>query len=186
MTGRSKAGCRFFQRLPHRLGADRIDQAQDDHLVGQESQSPMAPPTGWVSARQFNQLLFDVSFDLYLIRPCRAWSGVKRRLDALGNEPFPDAGDGPQARSQGRDDFLVSVPLTMHGIGQEQDAGVSEPTARCLPGRDQVFQPCMFLRIQSDSVLFHLSAPSLEGSGINRILKRQENVSPVNLRLTAH
>ncbi len=43
----------------------------------------------------------------------------------------------------------------------------------------------MYLCVQSDWVFFNLSAPSLEGSGMHRILKRQENDSPVDLRLTA-
>jgi hypothetical protein len=44
MIERSRAGCRFFQRLTHRFGADRIDQTQDDHFVGEQLQGPVTSP----------------------------------------------------------------------------------------------------------------------------------------------
>ena len=46
MIERSRAECRFFQRLTHRFGADRIDQTQDDHFVSQQLQGPVTSPTG--------------------------------------------------------------------------------------------------------------------------------------------
>ena len=46
MIEQSRAECRFFQRLTHRFGADRIDQTQDDHFVSQQLQGPVTSPTG--------------------------------------------------------------------------------------------------------------------------------------------
>ncbi len=61
----------FFQRLTHGLEADRIDQAEHDHLIGQELQGPTAPAPGRIGASQFNELLFDVPPDFDLVRPGR-------------------------------------------------------------------------------------------------------------------
>ena len=81
----SRAECRFFQRLAHRLGTDRIDQAQDNHLVGEQPQGPVAPATGRIGTRQFDQLLFNVPFNFDLVGSGRPWLGVKGRLDASVN-----------------------------------------------------------------------------------------------------
>jgi hypothetical protein len=72
----------------------------------------------------------------------------------------------------------------MRGIGQKQDACVCQPTARGFPAGDRTFECCMFLRVRSDSTLFRPSAPSLEGSHINRILKSRENGLADNLAMT--
>jgi hypothetical protein len=36
----------FFQRLTHRFDADRIDEAEDHHLVSQQLQRPTRISTG--------------------------------------------------------------------------------------------------------------------------------------------
>ena len=126
MTERSRAGCRFFQRLPHRLGADRIDQTQDDHFVSEQLQGPVASPTGRVGAGQLDQLLFDVSFDLDLVRTCRLRPVIDRRLQSFDDKSFSDASDGLQAGTQGCDDFIVGVAFSPHAIRQQQNAGVGQ------------------------------------------------------------
>ena len=82
----------------------------------------MAPPARRVGAGQFDQLLFDVSFDLDLVRTSRPWPGIEGRLDPLGDETLPDASDGARAYTQSRDDVLVAATLAMYGIRQQQDA----------------------------------------------------------------
>jgi hypothetical protein len=116
MTGRSRAGYRFFQRLPHCLGADRFDQAQDDHLVRQQLQCPVAPSTRWVGARQLHELLLNVSFDLDLFRTCRLRSMINRRVDPFHDESLTDAGDGVHAGTQSSDDLIITMPFSLRGI----------------------------------------------------------------------
>jgi hypothetical protein len=130
----SRVGCRFFQRLPHRLGADRLDQPQNDHLVSQQLQCPAARATWRLSASQFDELLLNVSFDL--VRPHRPGFGIERCFNALGHKPLTNAGDSPRARTQSYDDVLVASIVAAHGIGQEQNAGVSQLATCSFPGRD--------------------------------------------------
>jgi len=186
MTGRSRAGCRFFERQPHRLGTDRIDQTQDNHLIGEQPQGPVAPSARWVGAGQFDQFLLNIPFNLDLVRPRRSRSGVEGRFDPLGDEPLPDPSDRPRACAQGCDDVLIAVPLAMNGIRQEQDPGMSQLAACGLPSGDQAFQRRLFFRGQSNPELFHRGAPSLEGHPLIDTPKRQESTLPVNLRLSAH
>ena len=126
MTERSRAGCRFFQRLTHRFGADRIDQTQDDHFVGEQLQGPVTSPTGRVGAGQLDQFLFHVSFDLDLVRTCRLRPVIDRRLQSFDDKSSPDASDGLQAGTQGCDDFIVGVSFSPHAIRQQQNAGVGQ------------------------------------------------------------
>jgi hypothetical protein len=167
MTEQSRAGCRFFQRLPHRFGADRLDQTQDDHLVSQQLQCPVAPPTRRVGASQFDELLLNVSFDLDLVRTRWPRLGIKGRFNPLGHKPLTDAGNGPRACTQGCDDVLVARVVAMHGIRQKQDASVSQLATCGLPDGDQSLQRNPLLDIQCHSVLFHHSAPSLEDDPSN-------------------
>ena len=86
MTGRSKAGCRFFQRLTHRFGADRVDEAKDQHLVSQQFQRPMALATGQVRAGQLDQFLLDVPSDLDLVRATGRYTALWVSDEILGKE----------------------------------------------------------------------------------------------------
>src|SRR5262249_36044529 len=65
-SGQSTAGCRFFESLANRFGADSVDQAQDDHLVGQQLQGPVAAALGRVAAGEPDELLLDIPLDLDL------------------------------------------------------------------------------------------------------------------------
>jgi hypothetical protein len=186
MTARSRAEYRFFQRQPHRLGANRVDQAQYNHLVGEQLKRPVTAPARWVGAGEFDQFLFSVSFDLDLVWPRWPWFRVERRVEPLGDEPLPDSSDGPGAGVQGRDDILVAVPLAMYRIRQEQDSGMSQLSACSPASRDQAFQRRPFIGVQSNPVLFHCSAPSLEVDPSTDAPKKQESVQPVNLRLSPH
>jgi hypothetical protein len=87
MNEQSRAKCRFFQCLPYRFGADRIDETEDRHLVSQQLQCPMASATGRVRAGQLDQLLLDVPFDLDLV-----WT---RRLRPVSLDVHP-ASECPQ------------------------------------------------------------------------------------------
>ena len=133
MIERSRAGCRFFQRLTHRFGADRIDQAQYDHLVSEQLQGPVTSPTGWVGAGQLHQLLLHVSFDLELLWTCRLRSVVDRCLQSFDDKSFPDPSDGFQAGTQSGDDFIVGVSFPAHTIRQQQNAGMGQLTTGRLP-----------------------------------------------------
>jgi hypothetical protein len=109
MTEQSTAECRFFQRLTHRLGADRIDEAEDHHLVSQQLQRPMASATGRVCACQLDQLLLDVPFDLDLVWTRRLRPVINRSHQPFDDKSFSDPSDRFQAGSQRCDDFIVRV-----------------------------------------------------------------------------
>jgi hypothetical protein len=116
MTEQSRAECRFFQRLTHRFGADRIDEAEDHHLFSQQLQRPMASAAGRVRAGQLDQLLLNVPFDLDLVWTCRLRPVINRHLQSFDDESFSDPSDRFQAGSQGCDDFVVGVASRMHAI----------------------------------------------------------------------
>jgi hypothetical protein len=184
MTERSRAGCRFFQRFTHRFGADRIDQAQDDHLVCEQLQGPVTSPAGWVSAGQLDQLLLHVSFDLDFVWARRLRPVIDGCLQSFDDKSFPDPSDGVQTRTQSGDDFIVGVAFPMHAIGQQQNAGMSQLTTGGPSSGNQVLQSRAFLRDQRDTILFHSSAPSLDAHPRTDASKKQELALPVNCRLT--
>ena len=187
MTGRSTAGCHFFQRLPYGLGTDRVDQAQDHHLVGEQLERPMASTTRRVGARQLDQLLLNVPFDLDLVRPCRLRVMVDGRLDPFGDEPLPDTSDGSGADTYGHDDVLVGVVTTRRGIRQQEDAGMCQLPACGFPFGNQLLQGGALLRIESDTILVHHGAPSLGGDPSQPMPSRERSAAlPVNRSLTTH
>jgi len=67
----------------------------------------MAASARWVSTGQFDQFLFNVSFDLDLVWSSRPWLGVEGRLNPVGDESLPDPSDSPKARAQGHDDATM-------------------------------------------------------------------------------
>jgi hypothetical protein len=149
MTARTRAEYRFFQRQPHRLGANRVDQAEYNHLVGEQLQGPLAAPAQWVSTGQFDQFLFNVSFDLDLVRSSRPWPGIESHIEPLGDESLPDTSDGPKARVQGRNDVLVAVSLAMDGIRQEHDTGMSQ-VCGLRPCRQKSSVPRPFVHLRPE------------------------------------
>ena len=162
MIERSRAGCRFFQRLTHRFGADRIDQTQDDHFVSEQLQRPVTSPTGRVGAGQLDQFLFHVSFNLDPVRTCRLWPAIDRRLQSFDDKSSPDASNSLQAGTQSCDDLIVGVSFSRHAVRQQQNTGVGQLTTGRFPSGHQLFHGRTFLRNQRDTILFHQSAPSLD------------------------
>jgi hypothetical protein len=142
--------------------------------VGEQPQGPVAPATGRIGTRKFDQLLFNVPFNFDLVGSGRPWLGVKGRLDPLDDKPLPDAGDGSGACTQSSDDVLVAGTLAMNRVREEQDSGVGKLAARRFADGDESFQGGTLFRFQCDPVLFHPSAPSLGG--------RFLNVAPSNRR----
>jgi hypothetical protein len=185
MTEQSRAECRFFQRLTYRFGADRIDEAEDHHLVSQQLQRPMTSATGRVRAGQLDQFLLHVSFDLDFVWASRLRSVVDCCLQSFDDKSFPDPSNGVQARAQSGDDFIVGVTLPMHTIRQQQNAGMSQLTTGGPPRGNQLLQSCSFLGDQRDAILFHSSAPSLDAHPPSAATKEQELALPVNRRLTS-
>jgi hypothetical protein len=162
MTEQSRAECRFIQRLTHRFGADRIDEAEDNHFVSQELQSPMASATGWVRTGQLDQFLLDVPFDLDLVWACRLWPVIKRRFQSFDDKSLSDPSDRFQTGAQRCDDFIVGVATPMHPVRQQQDTSMGQLTTGRPPATNQVLQSRAFLRNQRNTILFHHSAPSLD------------------------
>jgi hypothetical protein len=88
MIERSRAECRFLQRLPHRLGADRIDRAQGAHLVGEHARRAVAPAMWRIGTSQFDQFLFNAPLNLDRVGTGWTRFGVKRRLDPRDDNRF--------------------------------------------------------------------------------------------------
>jgi hypothetical protein len=154
----------FFQRQPDRLDADPIDKAQDDQLVGQQLQGPMAAPLGGLAAGQLDQPLLEVPFDLDLVRPRGLPSATQGRVEALGDQLSADARDGPQTGPQSGDDLLVGALLAARIVGEQQDSGVGRFAGRRLAAGDQPLQLRSLLRRQSDPILVYRGHPVLEVS----------------------
>ena len=182
MSERSRAGCRFFQRLAHRLGADRLNEAQDDDLVRQQLQCPVAPPARRVSACQLHELLLDVSFDLDLLRPCRLRSVIDGLVDPFHDKSLPDAGDRVHAGAESGDDLIIAMPLPAGRIGQQEDTCVGQFSTRRLTGGDQLFQSDAFIDFQGDTELLHHGAPSIAEHPSRDVPRDHEAVLSVNRR----
>src|SRR5262249_58807039 len=106
---RSRAECRFFESLANRFEADRIDQPKDDHLVGQQSQGPVAASLGRIATGQLDQLLLDIALHLDLVGTERLGSGVDGLLEPLREEAFANAADGTEAGTTGRDGLVIGA-----------------------------------------------------------------------------
>jgi hypothetical protein len=173
MIERSTAGCRFFQRLPHGLGADLRDQAQHDQLVREQLQSPVAASLGGITASQFDQPLLDVPFDLDLVGPKGLRSAQEGDIEPLGNQVVADARDRPEADTQGSDDLVIGALVFQGVVGQKEDAGMGEfARRRRLAAGNQLFQVRSLRARQSDPVLVHVDRPVL---GVSPLPSRQES-----------
>jgi hypothetical protein len=102
-----------------------------------------------------DQPLFDVSFDLDLVRSLRLRPGVQGRRQTCGDQTSADTADRADADTEGGDDLVVGVPSTRSRVRQEEDAGMGEPAGSSLPDRNPLFQLGAFLRGQRDSILVH-------------------------------
>jgi len=147
--------------LAHRLGADRIDQSQDDQFVGQQVQGPATPPPGRIATSQLDQLSFDIPPDLDLARPRRLRPGVECPCESLGDQALADSTDGADADPQSGDDLVIGTLLT-GGVRQEEDPSVCELPGCGLADGDQVLQLSPFLLCQGNAILVHSEAPSLK------------------------
>jgi hypothetical protein len=169
---RPTAGCRFFQRLPHRLGADLVDQAEHDQLVGEQLQGPVAAALGGLTASQFDQPLLDVPLDLDLVGPRGLRSAQQGHVDPCGDQFVAHAGDGSQAGAQGSDDLVVGPFVAEGVVGQQKDAGMGQLARRGLAAGNQLFQVGPLRGGQRNSVLVHVAHPAL---GASPLPNRQES-----------
>jgi hypothetical protein len=151
----------FFQRQPHGLQADPLDQAQRDQFVGQQPQRPVAAALGGIAARQLDQALLDVPLDLDLVRARRLRPATERHVQPLGDQLPADRGDGPRAGAQGGDDLLIAARAPVRVVGQEEDPGMGRFACRGKAALDQLFQVRPLLRRQSHPILVHGSRPVL-------------------------
>ena len=186
MIERSRAGCRFFQRLSHRFGVDRIDQTLDEHFVRQQLQGPVTSPTRRVGTGQLDQLLFDVSFDLDLVRTCRLRPVINCRLQSFDDKSFSDVSDCLQTSTQSCDDFVGGVSFSSDTIRQQQNADMGQLTTGRFPFGHELFLRRTFIRKKRDTMLRHHSVPSLDVHPQKDAFKKPELALPVNSRSTAH
>jgi hypothetical protein len=71
----------------------------------------MAAPVRRLAAGQFEQRLFDVPFDLDLVRSGWLRPVVKGGFQTFRDEALPQACNGARADAQGRDDLGVRIRL---------------------------------------------------------------------------
>jgi hypothetical protein len=143
---RSTAGCRFFQRLAHRLDADPIDEAEDDQFVGQQLQRPVATALGRIAAGQLDEPLFDIPLDLDLVRPRGLPLAQQGNVHSCRDQLAANPRHRPHAGAQSRDDLFVGVSLPAGIVGEQEDAGMGQFASRRLAAGHQLFQIALFLR----------------------------------------
>jgi len=160
--GRSTAGCRFFESLADRFGADGPDQPQDDHLVGQQLQGPVTAALGRVAAGQADEHLLEVSLDLDLVGSARLGFAVEGRGQSLGDEALADPGNGPGSHPQRGDDGVIALPGAEGVVGQQEDAGVGQLAGRRLARRHPALQFGSLVALQRHPVLVHRRTPLLD------------------------
>src|SRR5262249_44300759 len=117
-----------------------------DQLVGQQLQGPLAAARGRLAASQLDQPLFDVAFDLDLVRPLGLRPGVQGRREAGGDQAAADTAGGTEADAEGSGDLLLGVPAAGGGVRQRGGGGVGGSAGGPFAGGDQVFQVGSFLR----------------------------------------
>jgi hypothetical protein len=118
----------FFERPPHRLGADVLGVLQFDHLVGQQADGPPFAPEGWLATGQGDQVGFLLAIEFPVAMP-RLGAARKDGRQPLFDEGLADTIDGHEADVEGRVDLLIR-PGGAVGIRLEQD-----PRAADLPCR---------------------------------------------------
>jgi hypothetical protein len=99
----------------------------------------VATAFGRVAARQLDQPLFEVAFDLDLVRSRRLRLVVQGRRQALRDQPLADTTDGTNAHAQGSDDLVIGVVLARGGIRQQEDAGVGDPACCAFADGNEAF-----------------------------------------------
>ena len=125
-SGRSTAGCRFFESLPHGLGTDGLDQAQYDQFVSQQLHGPVAPALGWVAASQLDQFLLQVSLDFDLVRTRWLRPGANGCLEPLGDKALSDTSDGARTRAESVNKVVVRAFPTGSSVGQQENARMGQ------------------------------------------------------------
>jgi len=77
----------------------------------------VAAALGGIAASQFDQPLLDIPLDLDLVGPRGLRSPQEGDVDARGHQVVANAGDGPQAGTQGGDDFVIRALVAEGVIG---------------------------------------------------------------------
>jgi hypothetical protein len=164
--------------LANRFGADGGGQPQDDHLVAEQLQGPLAAALGGVAASQLDEPLLDVPLDLDLARSGRLGLAVDGSSDALGDETLADSGYGPLANAQGGGDVVIRPPRAEVVVGQQEDARVGQLARRRLAGGHQALQVRSLVRLQRHPILVHRSTSLLDPraqTSSNRIANHLSN-----------
>jgi len=125
----------FFERPPHRLGADVLGVLQFDHLVGQQADGPPSASEGRLATGQGDQVGLLLAIEFPAAMP-RLGAARENGLQTLFDEGLADAIDGHQADIEGRADLLIG-PGRAVGVRLEQDPGTADLPCRRLALADQ-------------------------------------------------
>jgi hypothetical protein len=126
----------------------------------------VAAPARRIAAGQFEQLLFDVSLNLDLVRSGRLWPVVKGGFETFRDESLPQALNRSWAGAQGRDDLSRRIRLAEPLIRQKQNARMGQLPGRCFTHGHQLFQLKPFLHRESNPILVHRGTPFLEAQPV--------------------
>jgi hypothetical protein len=126
----------------------------------------VAAPAWRLAAGQFEQRLFDVAFDLDLVRSGRLRPVVQGGLQPFRDESLPQTCNGARAGTQGRDDLGVRIRLAAPRIRQKQNARVGQLPGCCFAYGNYLFQLQPFLHCESNPILVHRGTPCLEAPPI--------------------
>src|SRR5262249_25994054 len=97
---------------------------EDVQFVGEQLQRPVAASLGGITARQSDQPLFDIPFDLDLVRSRGLRAAPEGDVDPLGDQLLAGAEDGPQAGAQGGNDLVIGTAAAAGVVGQEENPGM--------------------------------------------------------------
>jgi hypothetical protein len=122
----------------------------------------VAAPARRIAAGQFEQLLFNVSLDLDLVRSGRLRPVVKGGFQTFRNESLPQALNRSRAGAQGRDDLGLRIRLAEPLIRQKQNASMGQLPGRGFACGNQLFQLQPFLHRERNPILVHRGTPCLE------------------------
>jgi hypothetical protein len=98
-----------------------------------------------ITARQLDQLLFQIAFDLDLVRSRRLRFVLDRSQNAFRNQPLADPTNRANADAQSGNDLVIRLVATCGRVRQQEDPGMGELACRTLPNRHHLFQFDSFL-----------------------------------------
>ena len=151
----------FFQRLPHRFGADALHYLAFNQPVRQQFKRPTYPAQWRFGAGQGNQAGFPLTVQL-LLTAIELLPASQGRLHTLLHTAAAYPFHRRPANLEGPGDIpVLHHPVPLRLIAQQQNASMGLPVGRRPPSRHHCLQFLPLLHTQFDPVLLlHHSLPA--------------------------